>query len=357
MKALLLAAGFGTRLHPLTSVIPKCMVPINGRPLLEYWLKILSDAGISEVLVNLHFLPDIIKKFLQENTYSTAITISFEDHLLGTAGTLLFNKRFFGSEPIMMVHADNLCFCDFGLFIRNHHERPLGTEITMMTFNTSEPEKCGIVELDTKGVVLAFHEKVKSYHGTLANAAVYIIEPSLLGYLVKLNKDVIDFSTEVLPHYIGKIYTYHNAFYHKDIGNINNLMEAQKEFPYVDRFDFSNDNDTWNSFCGTGGYHQARRIMLALSEALNVSILQLIPEEHCKLLEGLHISSVVKENVLLVADRIPSDFEGIAAELKERYIAVAQIFVLFHIVPIGYSSREIFEKYGLKTFAICACRY
>jgi len=331
------------------------MVPINGRPLLEYWLKNLSDAGICEVLVNLHSLPDIVKKFLQENTYDLAITISFEKDLLGTAGTLHSNKGFFGTEPIMMVHADNLCFCDFGSFIRNHHERPLGTDITMMTFNTSEPEKCGIVELDQKGIVHAFYEKVEAFHGTLANAAVYILEPSLLDFLDKLNKDVIDFSTEVLPSYIEKIYTYHNTFYHKDIGNINNLMEAQIEFPYIDRFNFSKSNDTWNSFCGTGDYPQAQRIMLALSEALNVSIQPLIPEGHCKLLEGLQVPSIAKEDVLFVADRIPSDIESIAAELLEKYEESVRIFVLFHIVPMGYSSKDIFENYGLKTFALCTC--
>ena len=111
-----------------------------------------------------------------------------------------------------------------------HANRPSGCEMTMMTFSTSTPESCGIVELDEYGVVKAFHEKVKNPPGNLANGAVYILEPSIIGFLEGLGKRIIDFSTEVLPRYIGRIFTFHNDIYHRDIGTIESYNAALKEF-------------------------------------------------------------------------------------------------------------------------------
>ncbi len=101
----------------------------------------------------------------------------------------------------------------------------------MMTFNTTEPEACGIVELDERGLVRAFHEKVKNPPGDLANAAVYILSPSVMDFLTGLGKEVIDFSTEVLPHFMGRINVFHNEIYHRDIGTVESLLIAQNEYP------------------------------------------------------------------------------------------------------------------------------
>jgi len=134
MKALLLAAGLGTRLKPITNTIPKCLVPIHGRPLLGYWLKMLKDADVQSVLINTHYLPDAVLSFLKSQEYSLNIFTVYEDHLLGTGGTLLGNREFFNNCPIMMIHADNLSKFDVTAFIQAHHHRPEGCEMTMMTF-------------------------------------------------------------------------------------------------------------------------------------------------------------------------------------------------------------------------------
>jgi mannose-1-phosphate guanylyltransferase len=102
--------------------------------------------------------------------------------------------------------------------------------MTMLTFHTAVPESCGIVELDEHGVVKAFHEKVKDPPGNLANGAVYILEPGIFSFLEKLRKEVIDFSTEVLPHYMGRIYTFHNNVYLRDIGTMESYLRAIEEF-------------------------------------------------------------------------------------------------------------------------------
>jgi len=231
MRALLLAAGFGTRLRPITDTIPKCLVPINGRPLLDHWLELLAGGGVTQVLVNLHYLPEVVEAFLAKSTHSLKITTVFEELLLGTAGTVLKNRDYFQQEPVMLIHADNLSLFDVREFIREFNDRESVIDITMMTFNTDAPANCGIVELDENGVVRAFHEKVKNPPGKLANAAVYILAPAVVEFIAGLNKEIIDFSNDVLPSYIGRINTFHNGTYHRDIGNIKSLAAAQIEYP------------------------------------------------------------------------------------------------------------------------------
>ena len=229
MKVLLLAAGEGTRLRPVTNTIAKCLVPINGKPLLEYWLENLSKVGVDEFLINTSYLKEQVEEFVKTSKYADKITLVYEPKLLNTAGTLLANKEFFKNEAFMLVHADNLSFCDFKAFIDAHNTRPNGCDITMMTFKTDNPSACGIVELDSDGVVQKFHEKVKKPPSNLANGAVYICEPNIFSFLESLGKKEIDFSLDVLPKYMGKINTYQNKIYHRDIGTPLSYAISQVE--------------------------------------------------------------------------------------------------------------------------------
>lgn len=232
MRALLLAAGLGTRLRPLTNHVPKCLIPIHGRPLLDYWLELLVGNGIVEILVNTHYFAELVNEYVARSTWAKNVTVVFEESLLGTGGTVLANRDFFRNEPLLVAHADNLTIFDPAAFLKAHENRPVGTEITMMVFETPVPESCGIVELDRHGVVQAFHEKVKSPPANLANAAVYILEPSVIGFMQGLGKSVIDLSTEVIPHFLGRISTFRNARYHRDIGTVQSWAEAQQDFPH-----------------------------------------------------------------------------------------------------------------------------
>lgn len=236
MKALLLSAGLGTRLRPLTDHIPKCLIEIDGKPLLEYWLTMLLEGGVFPLLVNLHHHAEKVADFIKNSPYKKFVATVYEAKLLGTGGTLLKNQRFFNNEPmepLMLVHADNLSIFDVQAFMKSHRTRPAGCEITMMTFKTPTPHSCGIIEKDEKGCVQAFHEKVASPPGDMANGAVYIVEPAIFDYLASLNKEFIDFSTEVIPHYLGRIYAFHNDVYHRDIGTRESYEAACKEYPNV----------------------------------------------------------------------------------------------------------------------------
>jgi mannose-1-phosphate guanylyltransferase len=244
VRALLLAAGLGTRLKPLTDEWPKCLMPIGGRPLLEYWLETLNAIGVREILVNTHFHADQVETFLSRKRFDGWVHTFHESKLLGTAGTLRANSDFFRGLPTMLIHADNWCHCDFTAFLDYHmRRRPECCALTMMTFETEEPQACGIVETDGRGVVKAFHEKVTNPPGKVANGAVYILEPEVLEWLEQ-NPEVSDFSTGVLPRYVGRIATWHNAGIHRDIGTIQALRAAQSDpKPRL----YWPDNDEWQA--------------------------------------------------------------------------------------------------------------
>ena len=162
MRALLLAAGLGTRLRPLTNTIPKCLVPIHGKPLMGYWFDMLlaPGTGIDRVLVNTSYLPDHVRDFVASSPWTDRVDLVHETELLGTGGTVLANAAFFGDQPFMVIHADNLSRFDVAGFIACHRSRPAQAAITMMTFASDMPSSCGIVELNDRGLVVQFHEKV-----------------------------------------------------------------------------------------------------------------------------------------------------------------------------------------------------
>lgn len=218
MRAILLAAGFGTRLRPLTDTIPKCLVPIKGQPLLDIWLRDLTKAGIGPFLVNTHYLVEKVADYIRASAYADQVTLVHEPKLLGTAGTLIANLDFFSGQDGLLIHADNYCFADFKAFVTAHQNRPSGCLMTMMTFRTDSPSSCGIVELSEQGVVIGFHEKVSSPPGNLANGAVYILSTALLQAIGSQFRTATDFSTQVLLPLVGQIYTYETNAVFLDIG-------------------------------------------------------------------------------------------------------------------------------------------
>ena len=225
----MLAAGFGTRLRPLTETIPKCLVPVQGKPLMAYWLDLLFPAGFERALVNTHYLSKVVREFVAHSPWLSRVDLVHEELILGTGGTVLANAAWFEGQPFLVAHADNLTVFDVRGFVARHANRPPGCAITMMTFDTDAPQTCGIVE-ERAGVVVAFHEKVANPPGTRANAAVYIFEPEVIAFMATLNKSVIDLSTEVVPYFLGRMCTFHNSQYHRDIGNLKSLALAEREF-------------------------------------------------------------------------------------------------------------------------------
>jgi len=226
MRALLLAAGFGARLRPLTNEIPKCLVPINGEKLLGIWLRMLFESGIESCLINTHYLSKQVDIFLSDSVYCSRVTTVFEPELLGTAGTLIKNIDFFDGKDALLIHADNYCLVNLEAFIGAHNNRPSDCLMTMMTFRTQAPTECGIVVVDARGVVVKFLEKVKNPPGNLANGAVYILSAEILNRIRIDHSVAKDFSTEILNHFIGKIYTPEVKETFIDIGTPKSYFQA-----------------------------------------------------------------------------------------------------------------------------------
>lgn len=225
----------GTRLRPLTLTTPKCLVPIHGVPLLDHWLALLLNGGIERTLINTHYLPVAVHQHIRQSPWKDRVDLVHEPELLGTGGTVLVNRDYFGSGAFLLAHSDNLTWFDTSAFIARHQARPPQALITMMTFNTDAPQSCGIVEQDADGIVIGFHEKVANPPGTLANGAVYIFEPAIIEFIERIGKPVVDISTEVLPNFLGRVVTYENRTYHRDIGTPESLNKAHAEYPDIFR--------------------------------------------------------------------------------------------------------------------------
>lgn len=225
MKAILLSAGYGKRLMPLTRHKPKCLMKIKGKILLDIWIKKLVSAGIKDILINLHYKKDKVINHIKKHKYKRFISLSFEKNLLGTAKTLISNYNFYKSHNIMLIHSDNYCLDNLKEFIISHKKRPTKCIMTMMTFKTDSPKSCGILKINKQGVVKKIYEKKKNPPGNLANGAVYILSPELTKQLK--NKKYTDFSTQVLPTLIGKIYTYYTKSVFIDIGTLKNYKKSQ----------------------------------------------------------------------------------------------------------------------------------
>jgi mannose-1-phosphate guanylyltransferase len=225
MKAILLAAGLGTRLRPITNDIPKCMVKIKGKALIDIWLETLTDAGVRSFLINTHYLSAQVEEHLNNGNFKSQISLVNEKRLLGTAGTIRANSSYCLKQDILLVHADNYCTADFKEFIGVHQKRPKSCLMTLMSFRTNNPESCGILEVDENEIVHGFYEKITNPPGNLANGAVYILSPSVIDWIIK--EQVSDFSCEVIPYFLGKIYNFENLKIHIDIGTPETYALAQ----------------------------------------------------------------------------------------------------------------------------------
>jgi len=228
-RVLLLAGGYGTRLHPITLSIPKCLVPIGHQSLLEHWFDLMFSAGASSVLVNTHYLPGPINEVCHRSPYAARIELVHEEQLLGTAGTLRANRAHFESGSFWLIHADNFSRFDPQAMWEAHQSRPTGCLGTMMTFMTDQPSTCGIVALSSRGVVTDFFEKVENPPSNLANGAVFLLEPEIFSILDQ-HPNASDFCAGIVPSLIGRLFTFHNAQYHRDIGSPESYRIACKDF-------------------------------------------------------------------------------------------------------------------------------
>lgn len=228
MKTIILAAGEGQRLRPLTSTIPKCLVEVGGRPLLQHWLDKCAVAGVEEVLINVHYLADKVKSFLDsvKMNYNFGIKCVYEEILTGTGGFIRNNRSFVAGENFFFfAHGDNFSDIDLNKFKAFHKSRD--TKLSVALFETNKPRQCGIAEeLAEDNRIIKFVEKPDKPLSNLASAAMFMMSPEVIDDIP--GNPVVDFSKEVLPLYQGKMYGFRIEGFNVDIGTPDNYKLANK---------------------------------------------------------------------------------------------------------------------------------
>jgi mannose-1-phosphate guanylyltransferase len=228
MKAFLLAAGNGTRLRPLTNNVPKCLLTIQGTPLLEIWLNNCKAAGVTDVLINTHAHVEVIRQFAADQKTGVRMRIVEEPDLLGSAGTLAQNREFVaGDDSFFVLYADVLTNVDLRRMLVFHTQKRLPA--TLAIHQVPDPTSCGIVTLDNNAVISTFIEKPMHPASDWAFAGVMVAGPALFDFLP--HRRPSDLGFDVLPTMIGKMAAYPIAEYLLDIGTIANYDHAQLSWP------------------------------------------------------------------------------------------------------------------------------
>jgi mannose-1-phosphate guanylyltransferase len=231
MKAFLLTAGLGTRLHPITHTLPKCLVPIAGKPLIDWWFLSMQKAGVTEVLINLHHLPDMVMEHVNSLDTNIKVEFSYEPILLGSAGTLVANKAFVANETSFFIfYGDNLTNTSLSNLYDFHVAQPHG--FTMALFETNNPGGCGIVSLNEQFTITHFEEKPAHPVSNLANAGLYVASPAVID-IIDGTKTPADIGFDLLPLLVNKMSGYKINDYLIDIGTHKNLEKARQEFPLL----------------------------------------------------------------------------------------------------------------------------
>lgn len=241
MKAILLAAGKGTRLKPFTDTIPKCLMPIHGKTLLEIWLDLFERYGISDVLINTHHHSAKVEDFIVNiiNNRRIKIITTYEKKLLGSGGTVFANRDFVAdTDDFIVAYADNLTDINLDRMIDSHRLfRSKGGILTIGLFRAPDPTSCGIVVFDEENRILNFIEKPKNPKSNLANCGIYISTQEIFNYLTicmaKKNNGVLDFGFHVFPELSGKMFGYKVKGYLRDIGTSESYHKALEEWPLI----------------------------------------------------------------------------------------------------------------------------
>ena len=228
MKGFLLAAGNGTRLRPLTNSIPKCLVPIDGIPLLGVWLQWCARYGVDRVLVNTHSHGDRVREFLASYVGPVQVTMTTEPELLGSGGTLHVNRSFVaGEQEFAVLYADVLTNCRFDRMVDFHRLRR--APVTVGTYRVANPTQCGIIATDEMGRIVEFTEKPEFPRSDTAFSGVLVAGPRLLDRIPA--KTPADIGFDVLPSLVGEMFAFPIADYVLDIGTIEKYNQAQREWP------------------------------------------------------------------------------------------------------------------------------
>jgi mannose-1-phosphate guanylyltransferase len=222
MKAMVLAAGLGTRLRPLTFELPKPMVPVLDRPVMAHIVDLLDRHGYDEVIANLHYFPDTIRDYFGER-----IAYREEPELLGTAGGVRNCADFLDDGTFLIISGDALTDIDLGAFVARHKAAGgIGTLAVKRVENTRE---FGVVLHDADGRITGFQEKPDPAEAlsNLGNCGIYLFEPEIFDYFPQ--RPFVDWANDVFPALLEHDVPFHIheiGEYWNDVGSLEELKEG-----------------------------------------------------------------------------------------------------------------------------------
>lgn len=229
-KALIMAAGLGTRLEPLTLAVPKPMVPIVGKPTMQHNLELLRKHGIRSAIVNIHYHPEqVVNFFAAGDDFGVDLAYSYEEKLLGTAGGVLRMAREVDQidETFVVLSSDALTDIDLRKLVAFHKKK--GALATLALAPMEETESFGVVTMDADQRITAFYEKPKTGEAPsdLVNTGIYVFEPEILEMIPQ--DRFYDFGKELFPRLAKEgapIFGYRMIEYWSDVGNLKTYVRT-----------------------------------------------------------------------------------------------------------------------------------
>jgi len=228
LKAMLLAAGLGTRLRPLTYELPKPMVPVLGRPVMEHILRLLAKHGFDDVVANLHYFPDLIRdRFGDGSAYGVRLVYSYEPELLGTAGGVRNVRDHFGDETFLIISGDALTDIDLGALWAAHKEK--GGIATLALKRVDDTSQFGVVIVGEDGRIQGFQEKPDPAEAlsNLGNCGIYVFEPEIFDYFPE--PEFVDWAMDVFPTLLAQdvsFYGHEFPDYWNDVGSLEEYRQG-----------------------------------------------------------------------------------------------------------------------------------
>jgi mannose-1-phosphate guanylyltransferase len=225
---MLLGAGLGTRLRPITYELPKPMVPILGEPVMAHIARLLARHGFEEVVCNLHYFPDLIRDFFGDGSrYGVRLTYSYEEQLLGTAGGVRNVSDFFGDETFLIISGDALTDIDLTELCAWHRER--GGIGTLSLKRIEDPSQLGVVITAEDGRIQGFQEKPDPAEALsdLGSCGIYVFEPEIFDYFP--DEDFVDWAQDVFPVLLEQdvpLYGHEIDAYWDDVGSIPEYLRG-----------------------------------------------------------------------------------------------------------------------------------
>ncbi len=223
MKAVIMAGGKGTRLRPLTDSLPKPMVPLIGRPALEYTLELLKKNGVTDAIVTLGYMPEKITDHLGDGSrYGMNITYYTEKEPLGTAGGVKQAEKELNGT-FLVLSGDAYSEVDLRRAISFHNAK--NSPFTLIAQPHPYPEGLGTLEIDFENRITDFIEKPTIVKPALVNTGIYVMEKEILRMIPA---GPYDFGKQLLPRLVGRCYACVDYAYWSDIGTLSSYYETNK---------------------------------------------------------------------------------------------------------------------------------